>query len=117
MTKITPLLSCLVVTVMLLSNFYPAHARRTPLPGPAPEIPETIFAVGDIAKCDNGDTWWNEFFEMVKIVPESTGEEREENEPVYHKLLELIGWVEETDHDTHAEETGFHPRTGRSFIF
>ena len=67
------LLLRLVVTVMLFSTSYPALAQRTTAPALTPEIPETIFAVGDIAKCDGEDSWWEEFQELVGILPEDSG--------------------------------------------
>ena len=94
-----------LASVILFCSSDSAHAQRSPSAVPLPEIPITIFAAGDIAKCDGEDSWWEEFFELLKILPESAGEESEENEPTIHKLLELVGWIEETDHYASAEET------------
>ncbi len=108
MTKVSPLVIGVLVTVMLASTSYPAHAKRTTAPTPLPEIPATIFAVGDIAKCDGEDPWWDEFQELVGTLPEDlrrgSGEEVKE-ESFLEELLELVGWSEETDHYAHAEET------------
>ena len=99
--------SCLafLVAVILFCHAFPAHAQRSLSTLPLPEIPITLFAVGDIAKCDGEDPWWEEFLEMVKLLPESAGEEQEESEPTFHKFLELIGWIEEVDVYSHAKET------------
>ena len=105
MTKVKPLRLCIFASVVLLSTSYSAHAQQTTSTMPVPEIPIIIFAAGDIAKCDGEDSWWEEFLELVKILPESAGEESEEDEPTFHKLLELVGWIEETDHYASAEET------------
>jgi hypothetical protein len=60
----------MVGAVMLVSTSYPAHAQSITALTPVPECQTTIFAAGDIAKCDNDDPWWEEFFELVKLLPE-----------------------------------------------
>ncbi|MEJ2229823.1 MAG: metallophosphoesterase [Nitrospirales bacterium] len=115
MTKVKPLLLCILITVMLFSTSYPAHAHQTNAPILIPEIPETIFAAGDIAKCDGDDPWSEELLELVGLLPESAGEEREKNEPFLKELLEILHLREETDNYAKAEETAslLHGLKGR----
>ncbi len=101
-TKIGP---WLLGMMALFSMVYPAHAQRTIASSSVPEIPATIFAAGDIAKCNGEHSKWEEFLKLVGLLPESTGEEKEEKEPTLHKVLELVGWIEETDYYANAEET------------
>ncbi|MDH5563912.1 MAG: metallophosphoesterase [Nitrospirota bacterium] len=105
MTKISPWLLGMMAMAALFSMAYPAHAKRTTAFSSLPEIPETIFAAGDIAKCNGDHSKWEEFLKVVGLLPESAGEESEEKEPFLHKLLELVGWIEETDYYANAEET------------
>ena len=65
----------------------------------------TIFAAGDIAKCDGEDPWWEELLELVGVLPKDEGEEREEEEPAFNELLEILHLREENDHYASAEET------------
>lgn len=115
MTKIRPWLFGMIVTVALFSMAYPAHAQRTTPSSSVPGIPEIIFAAGDIAKCNGDHSKWEEFMQVVGLLPESVGEEKEEKEPALHKLLELVGWIEETDYHAKAEKTAnlLYGRKGR----
>jgi len=117
MTKVKPLLLCIFFTVMLFSTVYQAHAQRTTTSSPVAEIPVTIFAAGDIAKCDGDDPWLEEFQELIGLLPENAGRDNDEVEeqPFYEEFLELMGFSEETDHYATAEETAslLHGRKGR----
>jgi len=104
-TKVSSWLLGVLVMIGMFSISYPAHAQRTTASAPIPEIPETIFAAGDIAKCDGEDPAWEELLELVGLLPESAGEEREEEEPALQEILEILGLREETDHYSNAEET------------
>jgi hypothetical protein len=77
MAKRHPTLLGIVTAVIMFSISYPAHPQQITASPPVPEIPETIFATGDIAKCDGEDPWWEEFLELVGLLPESPGEERD----------------------------------------
>lgn len=108
MIKVSPLVIGVLVTVILFSTSYPAHSQRPTDPALVPEIPKTIFAVGDIAKCDGEDPWWEEFQELVGLLPEGSGRGSEEEgteETFLEELLELVGWSEETGDYASAEET------------
>jgi len=102
-TKIHPWLLGMMAMVALFLMAYPAHAQRTTASSFIPEIPEIIFAAGDIAKCDGDHSKWEEFLKLVGIFPESVVEEKKE--PALHKLLELVGVIEETDYYANAEDT------------
>ena len=104
-TKVSSGLLGVLVIMVMFSISYPAHALRTTTPAPVPEITETIFAAGDIAKCDGEDPEWEELLELVGLLPESAGEEREEEESALQEILEILGLREETDHYSNAEET------------
>jgi hypothetical protein len=97
----------MMTTVVFLTIAYPVHAHRTTTPSPVPESPKTIFAAGDIAKCDGHQSKWEEFLELVGLSPENSGNEKGKikEEPFLEEFLELVGWSEETDHYSHAEET------------
>ncbi len=105
----------LALPIMIVTAFFfmglPSYAQH-PLDH---ESPVTIFAAGDIAKCNNDDPWWEEFLELVKLYPESVGEEKEEEEATLHKILELMYWAEENDHYASAEKTAtlLHGSKGR----
>ena len=108
MTKVKPFRLCIFALVILFSTSYAAHAQQTTSTMPLSEVPITIFAVGDIAKCDGEDAWWEEFQELVGILPEDSGRVRGEEvteEPFLEELLELVGWSEETGDYASAAET------------
>ncbi len=78
---------------------------------PNPEIPfstaqivgnsqTTILAAGDIAKCDNEDSWKVKFLKLVKLIPDEGP-----SEPFLENFLELLSISEETDYPSNAALT------------
>jgi len=106
-TKLGLILLTMGATMVFLTGSYPAHAHRKPPPPPIREIPETLFAAGDIAKCDGDQSKWEELLDLVGLSPENPGKEKgiRKKEPFLEDLLELVGWSEETDYYPNAEET------------
>jgi len=64
------------------------------------DMPTTILAAGDIAKCDGEGPWIEKFLKLVGILPDDGPQE-----PFLENLLELFFLSEETDHPAKAELT------------
>lgn len=105
MAKISPLFFPVCIGVTILSIVFPLHAQRLSATTPDTENFQTIYAAGDIAKCDGTDPWWEELLELVGVLGKDPGEERELEEPALKEFLEILGFSEETDHYASAEET------------
>ena len=102
--------SLLFPIVIILSFFSAELSAGAELPVASSSVPEratTIYAAGDIAKCDGEDPWLEESLELVGYLPENSGKDKDEVEeqPFLEELLELVGWSEEIDHYASAEET------------
>lgn len=103
------------IGVAFFSMIIPAHGERLSATTLELEISHTIYAAGDIAKCDGEDSWWEELLDLVGLLPKDAWEESEVEEPALKEFLELLGFSEETDHYTSAEETAslLHGLKGR----
>ena len=99
-----PWLLGIVTALVMSSSLCPAHAQR-PAPPLLSEVPTTLWAAGDIARCNGEDPWWEEMLELVGYKPQDAGEEKEVEEPFLSEFLEILHLREETDHYANAEKT------------
>ncbi len=105
MATISPLFFPVCIGVTIFSMVFPIHAQVLTDTPPEPESSQTMYAAGDVAKCDGADPWWEELLELVGVLDKNPGEERELGEPFFKEFLEILGLSEETDHYASAEET------------
>ena len=88
-----------LLSIISKNQIFEVEQARNSL-GTTQEMPTTVLAAGDIAKC-NGETSWNEdFLKLVHIIPD-TGPP----EPFLENLFELLSLREETDYPTSATLT------------